>query len=430
MTQLKAGFAEVDITPEPGVEKAGWLNRIVAESILDPIFAKALVLESSGTRVGFVALDLLSVRRSQVRDIRALAGRCGIPPAHLMVSAVHNHAGPAIVSVGDTKRDDRYVAVLMGRIEEALRRAVALLGPARLGVATMSEGRISFIRRYVMKDGSTMTHPPKFSPQIRHAEGVIDPELGVVGIQDGQGRWLGFAVNFACHPCHHGGDTCISAGYPGCLSRELKGIYGAGCVTVFLNGAFGDIQHSHPFMKERYVDMEHMGRVLAEDVQGLASGMTFENDVRLRSASAVVKLALRDIDGRYGLKAPHRQLQGRERIFADAVEKLRRKKAQKDYTEAEVQCLRIGGDTAFVGIPAELFVEFGLKIKKGSPAPRTFIVGGANGMVGYVPTRAAIEGGGYEASISMTSKLVPEAGDLLAAKALELLGGSGQGGAT
>jgi hypothetical protein len=37
---FRAGFAEVDITPEPGIEKIGWLKKIVSDRVLDPLFAR------------------------------------------------------------------------------------------------------------------------------------------------------------------------------------------------------------------------------------------------------------------------------------------------------------------------------------------------------------------------------------------------------
>ena len=49
------------------------------------------------------------------------------------------------------------------------------------------------------------------------------------------------------------------------------------------------------------------------------------------------------------------------------------------------------------------------------------MVGHANGMVGYVPHRDAFLRGGYETTFAPTSRLAPEAGDLLADGAIELI---------
>ena len=57
-------------------------------------------------------------------------------------------------------------------------------------------------------------------------------------------------------------------------------------------------------------------------------------------------------------------------------------------------CLALG-DSALLTFPGELYTEIGQHIKAHSPFQRTFIIGLANGYVGYVPTRKAIGEGGY-----------------------------------
>ena len=88
----------------------------------------------------------------------------------------------------------------------------------------------------------------------------------------------------------------------------------------------------------------------------------------------------------------------------------------------EIQAIQVG-PTAFVSNPAEYFCEFGLDIKRRSHFPFTYVVELANGCIGYVPTEEAMgpHGGGYEPRLAMTSKLVPEAGQMIADASVELL---------
>ena len=79
-----------------------------------------------------------------------------------------------------------------------------------------------------------------------------------------------------------------------------------------------------------------------------------------------------------------------------------------------MQVLRVG-EAALVGLPGELFVEYGLAIKAAAPSP-TFVISLANGdLQGYITTPGA---GGYEAGISL---FLPESGALMVEAALELL---------
>ena len=54
-------------------------------------------------------------------------------------------------------------------------------------------------------------------------------------------------------------------------------------------------------------------------------------------------------------------------------------------------------------------------------ARRTRVVGYANGMLGYVPHKEAFAHGGYETTFGYRSKLAPDAGDLLADAAIDLV---------
>jgi len=87
---------------------------------------------------------------------------------------------------------------------------------------------------------------------------------------------------------------------------------------------------------------------------------------------------------------------------------------------AEVQALFLD-EYAFVGIPAEYFVQHGLRIKREGWPRHALVVAHANGMVGYVPTKEAFLRGGYETTFADSSRLAPEAGDLLADAAIELI---------
>lgn len=71
-------------------------------------------------------------------------------------------------------------------------------------------------------------------------------------------------------------------------------------------------------------------------------------------------------------------------------------------------------------LPGEVFVEFGLDIKKRSPFEETHVVTMAGGdLPGYCVTREAMAIGGYEAGNSL---LDPVSGQILVDNAIRLLG--------
>ncbi len=68
------------------------------------------------------------------------------------------------------------------------------------------------------------------------------------------------------------------------------------------------------------------------------------------------------------------------------------------------------------------FCDYGLRIKKASRHPTTWVVSLANEWIGYVPTAQAFVGGGYEPRTARSSKLAPDAGQRLLETALKALG--------
>jgi len=84
------------------------------------------------------------------------------------------------------------------------------------------------------------------------------------------------------------------------------------------------------------------------------------------------------------------------------------------------------GNVVLLGHPSELFTEFGLGIKKASPAEHTFVVGYANDFVGYIPDRGDFERGGYAAAtvpkICDHFPFAPDVGAYLVEASVDLIG--------
>ena len=108
-------------------------------------------------------------------------------------------------------------------------------------------------------------------------------------------------------------------------------------------------------------------------------------------------------------------------VFAVGRIDLDRLVRQDPYFDYEIQAFRIG-DFALVAWNGTVFVEAQLRLKMESPAARTFVANMSNGYAGYVPTRRALERGGYETWTSSNSKLAPEALDMIVDSSVDLLG--------
>lgn len=416
---MKAGFAEIDITPPMGTRKIGWIKIIIGNRVADPLYARAAVFTSSQKTIAFLQLDTLSVTWEMVESVRRnIESRYGVPGRNIMLCATHNHAGPAVASIGDVKIVNDYVEALTAKLVSVFGQAFERQCEAEVGVGRAVEFHAGYNRRVIMRDGIVKTHGNFNDPKALCIEGPADPEVFVLAARSKDGKQLGALVNFACHPAHHGPDEFFSAGWPGVLARELKA---AGYpVPLFLNGAAGNISTNDPSAGGKDKDMEDVGRIVAAAAQRALKDIQYTGDARLGSQSKIINLPFR----RYTDDEVKGTIRGAQRFvdptlydkgMPQLLEKIKRKKQQ----QAEVQVLSLN-EYDFVAIPAEPFVELGLRIKEQSNPRKAVVVGYANGMTGYVPHKLAFERGGYETTFCSWSNLAPEAGDLFVDCALEL----------
>jgi hypothetical protein len=138
-----------------------------------------------------------------------------------MISATHTHTGPSLSrdSVRD-KQDGgssdparKYTLELPSRIAQAVAEANGKLQPVAVSYAREHEDRLSYCRRFWMKDGTVGWNPGKLNPNVIRPVSPIDPEVGVVYFETTDKKPLLTYVNFALHADTTGG-TKISRTIP------------------------------------------------------------------------------------------------------------------------------------------------------------------------------------------------------------------------
>lgn len=452
--QFRAGFAEADITPEPGMQAPGGYGKAFhGNKRHDPCKVRAAVFDDGHTRVAIVGIDALGIRADTVATARnAIRERCGIEPASVLIAASHSHsAGPALgalpgewdgasdlvkslVYEKSTNAEPKYVASVERAIADAVVEADARRAAARCAAGFGVEDRVAFNRRFRMRDGTSATHPGQGNPHVVEPAGPVDPQVGVVGAWGADGKLLGCVVNFACHATT--GPGGISADYVHYVERTIRGLMGEEAVVVFVPGASGDVtqvDNRSPFAVPQFGERASRlvgGRVGAEALKVLLSLQSGAGSLApVAAESRVLRIKRR-------VPRPERVAQAMELArrtpgapgvdptewtFAKETVILDAKLAREPVADVEVQAIQVG-PAVFLACPAEYFCQYGLDLKAASKFSVTLPVSLANGAIGYVPTEEALSptGGGYETRLTGYSNLEPTAGRQIADALLAL----------
>ncbi|HOX02072.1 MAG TPA: hypothetical protein P5555_08960 [Candidatus Paceibacterota bacterium] len=429
---FQAGAASVNITPPLGIPLAGYYHARGADGVADELQAKALVFRDGQTQAAFVACDLISLPRDTVLEARQLIQQqSGIPASNVMISATHTHTGPVMTRGSARDESDggsgaasrEYTSALPRLLARAVHDAQARLAPARVSFAREHEHRMSYVRRYWMKDGTVGWNPGKLNPNTIRPVSSIDPEVGVVYVESTARQPISTFVNFAMHTDTTGG-TRLSADMPGALARCLAAYKGPDMVTLFANGTCGNINHTNVRWPERQSgtnEANRLGAILAAAVFKAYMDLEPAADCTLRARHEILALPLAPI--RQEDVTAAREIISRtpsapflDRVRAYKTLDVQRRNGQP--IEAEVQVVALGGELAWVALPGEIFVELGLSIKAASPFRQTHIAELANGSVGYVPNRSAYAEGNYEV---VSARVGEGAGEMLVQSAVRML---------
>jgi neutral ceramidase len=436
---MKASCYKVDITPKIGTSIGGNVredNR--SRGVHDPLYANFLYLMDREQGILFIGLDLIGVFGSFVRKIKAgIHKRTGILPEQIVLFATHTHSGPDVMEAFKEGYDPLIAQYIEGLEEKLIRGAVACCGKmweAELAVGKGYEDTLSFNRRIFMKDGKLRMNWEGLEPgEIDRATGPIDPDVYVLSVKDDQQRIRCLLINFTLHPAVLvGKDWLLSRDYIDRLTRSLQEEYGEELVVLFANGAEGNINHIHVGEPNQTRGFEETGRIgdrLAQDVSEILISLEYIKESKIQWISETIELTRRRITPEQmqealnlleavNWKIPSLLDGVPEEAYAKEI--LALGTMPEPYVQTELQVLQVG-DAAFVSLPGEFFVEFGLSIKKRSPFIHTAVLGMANDYIGYVPTERAFEEGGYEVKTARTSQLIPEAGALVEEKVNQML---------
>lgn len=286
--QFRAGAGMVDITPSAGVHLSGsgMGEHRPAQSVLDPLYVRALALECDGQRLCIVVLDTCIVTDDFTDRIRRAAQeRFGYEPDQVMMHALQIHSAPSCgrfmldpdFPLETTPQNEhlwgseaRYVAQVEKSTLEAISQATASLQPVRIGFGSGIRGDLAFNRRGITRQGTiAMPWPVGRRAQLlgptylRYMEGPIDPEVGVLAFRSDDLKMVALLLHYTCHPVNVFANQftyrAVSADWPGAWCNAMQEAYGPECIPIVLNGCCGNINPWDPYDPDYIPDHRRMG---------------------------------------------------------------------------------------------------------------------------------------------------------------------------
>jgi hypothetical protein len=445
---LRAGAAKVDITPPLTIPYLGYEPRhALFEGVHDPLYARALAVDDGQNQAILIAADsigysndILGPGRHFTAKVRRLVeAQTGVPAGNVMLAASHAHSTPETLHIRrllDTPAAGPWLEVLIDQLVSAAVMAVRNHKPCRLKVGTGEVHGLARNRRVAGGDGM-------FYPRRDHAGqdsvaslGTIDPLAGVILLQAVEEDSCILVTNAVCHPVTVQVQPLVSADFPG-VAMDLVERTVPGCTSsLFLQGACGDQSPMRNDTRD-FRDVERYGLLLGGEAIKMVGRLSApdypESTPVVAVRSQVLSLPGREVLPYASVRSAYdeaerklaqaatneeRQRYARERRLAE--EALVQTERADEPNIGEVQVMRLG-DAALVGWPGEPFVELGLEVKEHAVAPYSFVVGYANGYLGYFANPADWAQGGYEVGNGPWSRVGSAAGAMLVEEALALI---------
>jgi hypothetical protein len=392
---MKVGTAQTNISPEPGIELAGFAVRAQpCQGVLDTLWARVIYLEEGTEKLLWLHGDVLGFDDGIIRRLRDWVWKTiGIPATNVVVAATHTHSGPATIQLtGCGKVDSAYVVWLENSFREAVLMAVENTESC---YAVSTEGQCSLgIDR--------LNSPPKHT----------DPRVGAIGWRRQDGSYKAVMLSYSMHPvCLK--EPMASGDWPGETARFLSATLPGHPMVIVSSGASGNI--NPPEVGVTPEQTYEWGRQIAQAVLPgflkAPSAIAGSAASTLKMTTVTVNLPLESWDGagieEYAAKcltdeAGHREFGVK---FPRAIETWRTsmldryKLNESPHLPVELGILAVGR-TTILTVNAEVFSQFTDLVGSADNSP-VYTMGCANGIIGYLPAAEAYLESGYEVSWSM-----------------------------
>lgn len=425
-TVIKAGTAKVNITPPYGTIINGDFLPGYAAEIHDSLYARALAFNNGTKRFVFVVVDNMTIDALLVKEAKSLITKeTGLSGNEVMISNTHSHSTGSVIETATVQADLSYRLFLPSRIAKSAVLALQNVQPAKIAWGHIDVPKHVACRRWYMKPGFPMINPfgqeekvwmnpPWGSEFLDRPAGPVDPQVSFLAVKSTTDKWISVLANYSTHYVGGFPSNVISGDYFGEIDVQLKSKLHAGdeFVGIMSNGTSADINtfdfkltKNYPvgdYQKMKMIANEISDSIIKvlkdvkwEDKPVFKFAITTEEIIRRQPTPEILKWAINKVKTTDYTKIGTADKASDDIKSQYALDIVKLNFYEPPSYKLFIQAVRIG-DGAIGTLPAEIFAETGLKLKKSSPFKYYFTISHANGQYGYIPPASQFELGGYE----------------------------------
>lgn len=225
-----------------------------AREIVDPLFARGVVLLGPARPLVIVAVDWCEIRNDAYdRWRQVLAEAASTVPPRVMLTSVHQHDAPVAdltaqklldeQGLKNSLCDPKFHEEAVQRVAKALRESLSSARPVtHIGTGQARVEGVASNRRVVGADGRPgwPRNSATTDPAVRAApEGTIDPYLKTLSFWDGD-RPVAAIHCYAVHPMSYYGRSGVSADFVG-MARTKRQKDNPAIFQIYMSGCSGDV---------------------------------------------------------------------------------------------------------------------------------------------------------------------------------------------
>jgi len=424
--QLQAGAHSQNINPKSlPVWISGNIAAIQADRIVDPLFARALVLDLPPHQpIAICVVDSLGVPAHIVDQAKKIvADQTPLRPDHILVSATHSHSAPAAMGAHGTPTQSEYAHELPHWIAQSIITAYQKRIPAQAGYTTANADQFIYCRRWLMEPGhaggvqfsgrdsnTVAMNPGHDNPFKIRQTSDVDRSIPILFVKSTEGTPLALLASFSTH---YAGAPAISSDYFGvvskALARQLRPESPDSFVGIMANGTSGDtncIDFSRPNKPFTY---HEVGQYVASRILDALPNAQFDLNPTLNARFTTIEANVRLADPKE-LEQAKAYVQSKlgDRLPTTLEENYARETvllSEMPPTRAlPLQALQIG-KMVIAAYPTETYTATGQSVRLQSQFPFTLNIGLANDLAGYLPPANQFPLGGYTTWRARTSCL-------------------------